>query len=92
MSRLYFNTSPASCSVGLYHQSDYGVESHVADVPMDMILDEADQRILADEWMVRTFPKPLSTMEVRRILYHNRAERALDDAIDALGTGASAHG
>ena len=91
MSKLYFKTSPAG-SLGLYHQSNYGVESHVADMPSDLSLDAADQRVIADEWMVRTFPEPLSALAVRRIIHHHRAEQRLADAIEALGTAAAAHG
>jgi len=85
MSKLYFRTDPSGC-LGLYHRSSFGVVHLVADLPADMSLDAADQRHLADEWMVRSFPAPLSALTVRRILHHHRAEQKFGMAIEALGS------
>lgn len=75
-SKLYFATEPEG-GVCLYHRSSYGVVNRAAHIPLDMSLDEADQRLLADEWMLRTFPEPLPASTVRRIITRHRAEQQL---------------
>ena len=87
MTKLYFQTEPEG-GVCLYHRSSYGVVNRAAHIPLDMSLDEADQRLLADEWMLRTFPEPLPASTVRRIITHHRAEQKLSAALDS----GAAHG
>lgn len=75
-SSLYFQTEPKG-GVCLYHRSAHGVVKCAAHIPLDMSLDEADQRLLADEWMLRTFPEPLPASTVRRIITRHKAEQQL---------------
>lgn len=74
-SSLYFATEPEG-GVCLYHRSSYGVVNRAAHIPLDMNLDEADQRMLADAWILTTFPEPLPALAVRRIIARRRAEAA----------------
>lgn len=74
-SKLYFATEPEG-GVCLYHRSDYDVVNRVAHIPLDMSLDEQDQRLLADEWLLTTFPEPLPALAVRRIVARRDVGRA----------------
>ena len=74
--KLYFHTEPAG-GVCLYRETMANGAQRVAHIPLDMSLDEADQRLLADEWMLRTFPEPLPASTVRRIITRHKAEQQL---------------
>ena len=65
MTTLYFATEPAG-GVCLYRETIASGVQRVAHIPLDMSLDEADQRLLADEWMLRTFPEPLPASKIGR--------------------------
>ena len=49
----------------------------VAHIPLDMSLDERDQRLLADEWLMSDqHPDPLPALAVRRIVARRDVGRA----------------
>lgn len=74
--RLYFHTEPAG-GVCLYRETITSGVQRVAHIPLDMSLDERDQRLLADEWLMSDqHPEPLPALAVRRIVARRDAGRA----------------
>ena len=76
MNKLYFHTEPAG-GVCLYRETKVGGAQRVAHIPLDMSLDERDQRLLADEWLMSDLhPEPLPSLAVRRIVARRDVGRA----------------
>ena len=87
--RLYFHTEPAG-GVGLYRETITSGVQRVAHIALDMSLDEADQRLLADEWLLSDqHPDPLPALAVRRIVARRNADRA-QAAVSAVRDSGSA--
>lgn len=86
---LYFHTEPGG-GVCLYRETIAGGAQRVAHIPLDANLDERDQRLLADEWLMSAeHPAPLSAVAVRRIMARGGADRARA-AVDAVRDSGSA--
>lgn len=86
--KLYFHTEPAG-GVCLYRETMANGAQRVAHVPLEMSLDERDQRMLADEWLMSAqYPAPLTTMAVRRLVarHHVGRARAVADAVRESGS------
>ena len=76
MTTLYFATEPAG-GVCLYRETIASGVQRVAHIPLDMSLDERDQRLLADEWLMSDLhPEPLPSLAVRRIVARRDVGRA----------------
>lgn len=86
---LYFHTEPGG-GVCLYRETIAGGAQRVAHIPLDANLDERDQRLLADEWLLSDQnPDPLPALAVRRIVARRNADRA-QSAVSAVRDSGSA--